>query len=86
MRTLLATCMNWKLVVAVGLATIGFVVVAREEAWAALPLLVVAICPLSMLLMMLMMRPDGPREPDSPAASPESAQLKPGVVPVEASL
>lgn len=85
MRSLFGTCVNWKSIVVLGLATIGLVFVAPEKALAALPLLVFAICPLSMLLMMPMMRPGGPGEPDTPAASPELAQLEPAVVPGDGS-
>lgn len=84
MRSLFGTCVNWKSIVVLGLATIGLVFVAPEKALAALPLLVFAVCPLSMLLMMLM-RPGGPGEPDTPPASPELAQLEPAVVPGDGS-
>lgn len=45
-------CLNWK--VLAGLAVVGLAVwvVAPGLMWAALPLLIVAACPLSMLLMM----------------------------------
>src|SRR5437899_2845206 len=47
-----AMCLNWKVVV--GLAVVGLIVlvVAPQFIWAALPLLIVAACPLSMLFMM----------------------------------
>ena len=48
----LGMCLNWK--VLVGLAVVGLIVlvVAPQFIWAALPILIVAACPLSMLFMM----------------------------------
>jgi hypothetical protein len=45
-------CLNWK--VLVGLAVVGLIVlvVAPQLIWAALPILLLAVCPLSMLFMM----------------------------------
>src|SRR6266699_5494476 len=49
---LLGMCLNWK--VLAGLAVVGLIVlvVAPQFIWAALPILLVAACPLSMLFMM----------------------------------
>ncbi len=49
---LLGRCLNWRVVA--GLAAVGVIVlvVAPQFLWAALPLLIVAACPLSMLFMM----------------------------------
>ncbi len=49
---LLGRCLNWRVVA--GLAVVGVIVlvVAPQFLWAALPLLIVAACPLSMLFMM----------------------------------
>lgn len=49
---LLGMCLNWKVVA--GLAVVGVIilVVAPQFLWVALPLLIVAACPLSMLFMM----------------------------------
>lgn len=46
------SCLNWK--VLAGLAVVGLIVlvVAPQLIWAALPILLVAACPLSMLFMM----------------------------------
>ncbi len=85
MRSLFGTCVNWKSIVVLGLATIGVVFVTPEKALAALPVLLFAICPLSMLLMMLTMRPGGPGVLNTPAASPAPAQLEPAVAPVDGS-
>ena len=46
-------CLNWKVMVGLAVVAAGlFVVVSPAAAVAALPLLVAAICPLSMLLLM----------------------------------
>jgi hypothetical protein len=49
---MLFMCLNWKVVA--GLAVVGLIVwvVAPQFVWAALPVLLVAACPLSMLFMM----------------------------------
>lgn len=73
-------CLNWKVVA--GLAGVGLVVllVAPGAIGAALPLLLVAACPLSMVLMMRTMsgsaasRTNGEAEP--PPASDEVARLR----------
>lgn len=51
----LKMCLNWKVIAAVALVAVGLFVFAPDLAAAALPLLVLAICPLSMLLMMAVM-------------------------------
>ncbi len=52
-------CLNWKVIGALAAAGLGIYVFAPGWAAAALPLLIVAACPLSMLLMMRAMRPMG---------------------------
>lgn len=49
---LLRCCFNWRVAAALVAVGGGLWLVAPRYAWAALPLLVVAICPLSMLLML----------------------------------
>lgn len=44
-------CINWKVVAGLGLGAVGLYVVAPQLVLGALPLLVFALCPLSMLLM-----------------------------------
>lgn len=48
----LGMCLNWKILA--GLAVVGLIVLvaAPQFIWAALPILILAACPLSMLLMM----------------------------------
>jgi hypothetical protein len=48
----LKMCLNWKVMVALAAVGVGIFVFAPGLAAAALPFLVLAICPLSMLLMM----------------------------------
>ena len=45
-------CFNWKIIAALAAVGVGIWMVAPSFAFAALPLLLVLICPLSMLLMM----------------------------------
>jgi hypothetical protein len=52
---LFGMCINWKVVAAVVAIAVGLFVFTPKLAAAALPLLVVAICPLSMLLAMGLM-------------------------------
>ena len=49
---MLKMCLNWKVITAVALVGVGLFVYAPGLALSALPFLVIAICPLSMLLMM----------------------------------
>src|SRR6266571_2854477 len=60
---LLGMCLNWK--VLAGLAVVGLIVlvVAPQFIWAALPILLVAACPLSMLFMMRGMQHGGSQSP-----------------------
>lgn len=48
----LKMCLNWKVITGVALVGVGLFVYAPDLAAAALPFLVLAICPLSMVLMM----------------------------------
>jgi Protein of unknown function (DUF2933) len=45
-------CLNWKVVAGLAVVGLGIWVVAPGLAWAALPILVVLACPLSMLFML----------------------------------
>lgn len=53
--TALKMCLNWKVITGVAVVTAGLFVFTPTFAAAALPFLVLAICPLSMILMMAMM-------------------------------
>lgn len=50
--TMLFMCLNWKVVAGLAVVAVFVLVVAPQFIWAALPLLLVAACPLSMLVMM----------------------------------
>jgi Protein of unknown function (DUF2933) len=45
-------CLNWKVLAGLAVVGVGIWIVAPQFAFAALPVLLVAVCPLSMLLMM----------------------------------
>jgi Protein of unknown function (DUF2933) len=45
-------CLNWKVVAGLGAVGLGTWIVAPNLIWAAVPILVVLACPLSMLFMM----------------------------------
>jgi hypothetical protein len=56
MKSMFGMCFNWKVLVGLGAIGIGLFVFAPGQAVAALPLLLLAACPLSMVVMALMMR------------------------------
>ena len=62
-------CLNWKVIVALGVAGIGVAVLAPTSLVVALPVLVAVVCPASMLLMAWSMRKGGSH--DTPSASPK---------------
>jgi hypothetical protein len=49
---MLKMCLNWKVIVGVAVVAVGIYLYAPGFALAALPFLVLAICPLSMIFMM----------------------------------
>lgn len=51
----LKMCLNWKVITGAAVVTVGLLAFAPSLATAAVPFLVLAICPLSMILMMAMM-------------------------------
>lgn len=59
-------CLNWKVVAGVAVTGAGLWVMAPGLVSAALPLLFLAICPVSMLLMMRMMQ--GEQKASAPAS------------------
>ncbi|WP_162924772.1 DUF2933 domain-containing protein [Rubrobacter indicoceani] len=68
MKTL-KMCLNWKVLAGLIAAGVGLYFLAPELALAALPILVLAVCPLSMMLMMWSMR--GTEDKESGLASEE---------------
>ena len=67
MFNLLGMCLNWRVIA--GLAVVGVIVlvVAPQFLWVALPLLIVAACPLSMLFMMRSMSGGSNQAPSQPS-------------------
>lgn len=56
---MLKMCLNWKVLAGLAVLGVGIYAVAPNLAAAALPILLLAICPLSMLFMMKGMQGDG---------------------------
>lgn len=69
-------CLNWKVLAGLGAAGVGVYLVAPGLAVAALPLLLLAVCPLSMLLMMKGMQ-GGQCETQGRRASSQEADAGP---------
>jgi hypothetical protein len=67
---MLKMCLNWKVLAALAAVGVGIYLVAPDMVLAALPILLLAACPLSMLLMMWSMQHtqgqghQTPHEPD----------------------
>lgn len=60
MKSALGMCINWKVLLVLGAVAAGILAFAPGYAFAALPLLLLAACPLSMgLMMFVMMRMGG---------------------------
>jgi hypothetical protein len=72
---MLKMCLNWKVLVGLAVLGVGIYAVAPDVAAAALPILLLALCPLSMLLMMKGMHGDGPQAPETDDGMPRDEQL-----------
>jgi hypothetical protein len=70
---MLKMCLNWKVLAGLAAVGVGIYLVAPDLVLAALPILLLAVCPLSMLLMMWAMR-GGPSE-DQQASQEADAGL-----------
>jgi hypothetical protein len=68
---MLKCCLNWKVIAGLAVGGAGIFAVAPDLALAALPFLILAICPLSMLFMMRAMQ-GNEGEGDEKAASREA--------------
>jgi len=68
MRNLLGMCFDWRVLTGLAAVGVGIWLVAPQLIAPALPILVILICPLSMLLMMRMMRNSAAQT--GPAISP----------------
>ena len=66
---MLKMCFNWKVIAALAVVAAGIYMVAPVAFAAALPLLFLAACPLSMILMMKMMAGDNTQKGDDQADS-----------------
>ena len=69
MKSVLGMCFDWRVLLSLGVVGLGIWTVAPQVIGAALPLLLVAACPLSMLVMAWMMRGSmgmGDRKPSDP--------------------
>lgn len=73
-------CLNWKVLAALAAVGLGVYALAPNLVAAATPLLVLALCPLSMLLMMRAMGSGSARSRETPSngtdTSGELAQLR----------
>lgn len=56
MKSALGMCFNWKVLAGLGIIAVGVLLFAPGAALAVLPLLLLAVCPLSMVMMMFAMR------------------------------
>lgn len=56
MKSVLGMCFDWRVLLGLGAVGVGVWTFAPEAIGAALPLLLVAVCPVSMLVMAWMMR------------------------------
>jgi hypothetical protein len=75
MKDMLKCCLNRKVIAGLAVVGVGLWALAPEALSAALPLLVFAVCPLSMLLMMKMMHGQqaGPTDNADQEPQPETA-------------
>lgn len=81
MKNVLGMCLNWKVLAGLGVVAIGLWVIAPQLVLAALPLLLLAACPLSMALMAWTMRGKpaesaGSVEPSARVAALEREQAR----------
>lgn len=67
MKSLVGMCFDWRVLLGLGAVGIGVWTFAPQAIGAALPLLLVAVCPVSMLVMAWMMRGSmGMHKPSDP--------------------
>ena len=76
MTSMLGMCFNWKVLVGLGAVAVTLFAVAPGYALAALPLLLFAACPLSMVAMMFAMKGGmGAMRGHKEETSPESSEV-----------
>ena len=72
MKSMFGMCFNWKVLVGLGAVAAGVFVFAPGTALAVLPLLFLAACPLSMVVMMFAMKGMGSKTHEAePSVSPD---------------
>jgi hypothetical protein len=67
---MLKMCLNWKVVAALAAVGVGIYLVAPHLVAAAIPYLILAICPLSMMLMMWGMQEHGSQSHEQETQEP----------------
>lgn len=72
---MLKMCLNWKVLAGLVALGVGIYAVAPDLAVAALPFLLLAICPLSMMFMMKGMQGDGAQAPETDAGLTRDERL-----------
>lgn len=82
MKSMFGMCLNWKVLAGLGAVAAGVLILAPGAAFAVLPLLLLAACPLSMVVMMYAMKGMGSKEGEG---SP-TEQSDPSVEPLRARL
>jgi hypothetical protein len=66
---MLKMCLNWKVLAGLAATGVGVYLLAPDLVFAALPILLLAVCPLSMLLMMWGMQPSQEQNQQTPQES-----------------
>lgn len=69
---MLGMCLNWKVLAGLGAVAAGVLIFAPGAAFAVLPLLLLAACPLSMVVMMFAMKGMGPRNHEGSVAQTQT--------------
>lgn len=69
-------CFNWKVLAGLGVLGLGVFIVAPSLAWTALPLLLLAACPISMLFMMRGMQGGQCSHQPAPETQPRGAESR----------
>lgn len=76
MRSAFGMCFNWKVLAGLAAVGVGVLAFAPDAALAALPLLLLAACPLSMLGMMFAMRGGSHRAANGHASQQQSVEAR----------
>lgn len=76
MRSMFGMCFNWKVLAGLGAVAAGVLVFAPNAALAVLPLLLLAVCPLSMVGMMFAMKAMGSKKDEGASSVPTEATIE----------